>query len=124
METEETTFILVSKTGGVKAWLNAGGNPQTWTELGDISPVVVDATLEKIAFADMDGDRLEDFLLVYSGGAVKGWRNNGNLNSGTGPNWQELGVIATGVGATGDKIRFADVNGLSPYDIEFVCTAN
>jgi len=39
------------------------------------------------------------------------------LNAASGRVWQELGVIATGVGATGDKVRFADINGmfLSPH---------
>ncbi|KAL4874598.1 hypothetical protein BJY04DRAFT_224886, partial [Aspergillus karnatakaensis] len=105
-------ILYLDSNGGAEAWLNAGDG---WTSLGEIITGVDGATADNIHFADLDGDQLDDYILVYNGGAAKGWRNNGNLNKGGGPNFDELGTIATGVGAPGDKIRFGDVNGKSTF---------
>lgn len=58
------------------------------------------------------GDGLADYLIRFDGGAVKAFRNNGNLNSNSeGRNWDDLGAITNGVGAEGRKLQFADVDG-------------
>lgn len=56
------------------------------------------------------GDGLADYIIRYDGGAVKAFRNNGNL-SPDGGNWVDFGTITSGVGADGRKLQFADVDG-------------
>ncbi|KAL4874211.1 hypothetical protein BJY04DRAFT_225286, partial [Aspergillus karnatakaensis] len=109
-------LVHVDSKGAVEAWLNEGGLPTKWRSLGTIASGVPDASPEKIHFADMDGDGLDDYILVLNNGAAKCWRNTGELRNG-GTNWIDLGTVATGTGASGDKIRFADVNrdGIADY---------
>ncbi|KFY32373.1 hypothetical protein V493_00257 [Pseudogymnoascus sp. VKM F-4281 (FW-2241)] len=68
-----------------------------------------------VKFADIDGDGRDDYLWVGTDGKVLFYRNIG-LAPDEGPNagkiqYEPHGVIATGVGATGDQIRFADLDG-------------
>ncbi|OBT52546.1 hypothetical protein VE04_08544 [Pseudogymnoascus sp. 24MN13] len=68
-----------------------------------------------VHFADLDGDRRDDYLWVTTDGKVRYYRNIG-LAPDEGANagkiqYQPHGVIATGIGATGDQIRFADIDG-------------
>ncbi|WP_433608125.1 FG-GAP-like repeat-containing protein [Dactylosporangium sp. CA-139114] len=63
----------------------------------------------QIRFADINGDRRADYLVVNPDSSVKAWLNGGP--GGSGYLWQPLGVIATGIGSAGSLIRFADVDG-------------
>lgn len=108
-------YLVVADDGSVRAWRNAGnipeaGKPHKWEELGTIAAGVGEAG-SKVRFADIDGDGRADYLVVYDGGAVKAWRNTGNILSSTGRKFEELGTIATGVGEPGSKVRFADIDG-------------
>jgi hypothetical protein len=54
------------------------------------------------------GDGLVDYLVLFDGDEITGYRNTGNLNKGDGANLEEMGVIAGGVsGITGESVRFA-----------------
>ena len=68
-----------------------------------------------VLMADIDGDGRDDYLHVDSNGAVTMYWNTGRApdegaNAGQ-VQWVGLGVIATGVGARGDQVHFADLDG-------------
>lgn len=91
-------------------------SPGRWSDQGQIAAGVgADPDRTYTRFADLDGDGRADYLVVNEQGAVDAWRNEGSLSSGgTGPRhwgWFSLGRIATGIGAPGDEIQFADLNG-------------
>jgi hypothetical protein len=53
-------------------------------------------------------DGLVDYLVLFDGDEMTGYRNTGNQNKGDGANLEEMGVIAGGVsGITGESVRFA-----------------
>ncbi|MFD8998973.1 FG-GAP-like repeat-containing protein [Streptomyces abikoensis] len=66
---------------------------------------------------DIDGDGKADYVVVERDGTVRAWRNRG----GGRDEWDDLGRIATGVpGATGDQVRFADIDGDGKADYVLV----
>ncbi|MEV5897338.1 FG-GAP-like repeat-containing protein [Nonomuraea fuscirosea] len=103
-------YLMVDPQGGVRAWGNAVPSPR-WTEWGQVAAGVPGATREEVRFADIDGDGADDYLLVSPQGQVRAWINN--LPS---PTWTEWGVVAPGVGASRDEVRFADIDGDSRDD--------
>ncbi|MGX2994827.1 FG-GAP-like repeat-containing protein [Streptomyces sp. JNUCC 64] len=100
-------YLVVHDNGAVNAWLNKGGNGRGgWTSAGQIASGV-GAPGGQVRFADLNGDRYADYLVVDAAGAVRVWLNQG----GTGvAGWTASGQVASGVGAPGSQIRFADVN--------------
>ncbi|KAH7466503.1 hypothetical protein FOMA001_g15942 [Fusarium oxysporum f. sp. matthiolae] len=103
--------VALGSKGRARAWLNKGvGN---WEDIGEIAPgFKEDLSSARIEFADVNGDGRDDLLIIYGGGAVKAYLNNGNIpDVGKGRIWQPARVIAPGVGEPGRKVRFADVNG-------------
>ncbi|MFI1971492.1 FG-GAP-like repeat-containing protein [Streptomyces cinnamoneus] len=56
---------------------------------------------------DINGDGKADYLVVEDNGSVHGYVNNGGDGHG---GWIDQGIIATGTGAPGTKVRFADIN--------------
>ena len=110
-------YLVIYGGGAVKAYLNNGNLPhkspgkRIWQEGITISPGVGEPG-RKVRFADLNGDGYADFLILYDGGAVKCWLNNGNIPPRDGQRiWAEGAVVATGVGEPGDKVRFADLTG-------------
>ncbi|MFI2369247.1 FG-GAP-like repeat-containing protein [Streptomyces sp. NPDC018833] len=104
-------YLVLHKDGAVDAWLNTGGDSggtAWWTSRGRIASGV-GATMDQIRFADVNGDGRDDYLVVSADGAVKAWLNRGG-DSGGSAGWAERGQIASGVGATREQIRFADIN--------------
>ncbi|MER5199762.1 GDSL-type esterase/lipase family protein, partial [Streptomyces sp. NPDC002884] len=63
----------------------------------------------RVEAADINGDGYADYLAVAADGSVQAYINN-DKNGGN-PRWQSYGQFASGVGVSGDKIRFADING-------------
>ncbi|KAJ4307605.1 hypothetical protein N0V84_012612 [Fusarium piperis] len=104
-------IIAVDGKGRARAWLNKGVGK--WDNVGEIAPGPnEDLSSARIDFADVDGDGRADFLVVYGGGAVKAYLNNGNIpDIGKGHLWKTPIIISPGVGEPGRKVRFADVNG-------------
>jgi lysophospholipase L1-like esterase len=101
-------YLVLGQNGEVDLWLNAGGNVpggQGWTSMGRVATGV--GPRDSIRFADIDGDRRDDYLVVAANGAVSAWMNDGAERGA----WKPIGEIATGVGADAYEIRFADVNG-------------
>ncbi|MFJ8078234.1 FG-GAP repeat domain-containing protein [Streptomyces sp. NPDC096176] len=50
----------------------------------------------------------DDYLVVDAQGNVRAWQNN---HGQSGAAWINKGHIATGVGASGDQVELADING-------------
>ncbi|MFD8913911.1 FG-GAP-like repeat-containing protein [Streptomyces sp. NPDC059575] len=98
-------YLVVAADGSVKAWLN-NGTPGSWTALGTYA-TTTGAPGSQVRFADLDADGRADYLTVAADGSVKAWLNNGGVGGG---GWTELGTYASGTGASGDQVRFADVN--------------
>ncbi|WP_343069575.1 VCBS repeat-containing protein [Streptomyces olivoverticillatus] len=46
--------------------------------------------------------------MVHDDGSVGAWVNSGGSGHG---GWAEFGTFATGVGESGSRVRFADING-------------
>ncbi|EYB21918.1 hypothetical protein FG05_11578 [Fusarium graminearum] len=104
-------LISIDAKGRARAWLNKGLDQ--WESIGEIAPGLdEDLSDSRIEFADVNGDKRADYLIIYGGGAVKAYVNNGNLpNPGDRRIWQDGVVISPGVGEPGSKIRFADLDG-------------
>lgn len=67
---------------------------------------VDDVPGSKIRYADLNGDGRADYLILYDGGAVKAYINNGDYR------FDEYGTVATGVsGAPGSRVVLTDVDG-------------
>ncbi|GAB1818239.1 GDSL-type esterase/lipase family protein [Herbidospora sp. RD11066] len=101
-------YLVVGAQAQVTAWFNTpgGGGGVSWVSQGEIaSGFGIPAAL--IDFADIDGDRRDDYLVVSEWGRIWAWRNN----RGGGTTWISEGQIATGVGATRDRLFLADFNG-------------
>jgi lysophospholipase L1-like esterase len=77
-----------------------------WADRGQVAGGV-GSTLAHVQFADVNGDRKDDYLVVADNGAVTEWQNNGGDGAG---GWTGKGQIATGAGANLAHIRFADIN--------------
>jgi lysophospholipase L1-like esterase len=96
-----------TNTGAVKAWLNDA------TFLGEHSAGTiatgVGAPGSHIRFADINGDGKADYINVNSDSSIQVWLNGGPGCGGW--CWYPQGTIATGVGAPGSQIQFADLNG-------------
>ncbi|KAM7187804.1 hypothetical protein V8F33_011019 [Rhypophila sp. PSN 637] len=107
---KKVDIVSVDRQGRARAWLNEGLGK--WKDIGEIAPGLnEDLTAAEIQFADVNGDGLDDFLVVYGSGAVKAYLNNGNLPDKTKRIWQDSQVISWGVGEPARKITFADLNG-------------
>ncbi|KAK2772911.1 hypothetical protein FQN52_004812 [Onygenales sp. PD_12] len=108
-------LISVNPQGVTRAWLNKGYKDKkvTWEDIGEIAPGIDEnLATSTIEFADVNGDKRADFLVIYKGGAVKAYLNNGNFpDAGKDRNWQPSIVISPGVEEPGRKIRFSDLNG-------------
>ncbi|GGP66221.1 FG-GAP-like repeat-containing protein [Streptomyces abikoensis] len=110
-------YVVVERDGTVRAWRNRGGGRDEWDDLGRIATGVPGASGRDVRFADIDGDGKADYLVVGADGSVRAWRNAG----GGRDDWSPYGLIATGVpGATGDQVRFADIDGDGKADYVLV----
>ncbi|WP_062354088.1 FG-GAP-like repeat-containing protein [Herbidospora yilanensis] len=99
-------YLLVGDQGQVKAWLNnRAGQGGGWNYAGEVASGA--ASRDRVRFADINGDGRDDYLSVGDGGEVSAWLNVGTGNA---VSWASKGVVATGVGATRDQVRFADVD--------------
>ncbi|MGK5732827.1 FG-GAP-like repeat-containing protein [Streptomyces sp. URMC 124] len=101
-------YLVVGKYGVTKAWLNNGGTGQgSWIERGTFAGGTGEPE-DRIRFADVNGDGKADYLAVQDDSSVRAWINTGTDGRGS---WSELDGFAGGVGETGSKVRFADING-------------
>ncbi|WP_239148505.1 FG-GAP-like repeat-containing protein [Streptomyces anulatus] len=100
-------YLVVDPNGAVRAWLNKGGDGRGgWTAAGQVASGV-GVPADQVRFADVNADGFADYLSVATGGAVQAWLNKGGTGIG---GWTAAGQIASGTGAPGSSVRFADVN--------------
>jgi hypothetical protein len=109
--TKGVDIVVVDHNGRARAWVNRGQD--SWDDVGEIAPGLdEDLTSSRIEFHDINGDGLDDYLVIYGGGAVKGYLNNGNIGKDNGKRlWSGPYTISPGVGERGRKVSFADLNG-------------
>ncbi|MEU3873879.1 MULTISPECIES: FG-GAP-like repeat-containing protein [Streptomyces] len=101
-------YLVVHDDGVVKAWVNNGrSGPGRWDEFGTFA-TGVDEAGGRVRFADVNGDRKADYLVVKDDGSVRAWINKGGTGNG---GWSDPVAFASGVGESAEKVRFADING-------------
>ena len=99
-------------------------HPPNWIPQGEIS-LGYGGTRDEIRFADLNSDGRAEYLWIHPNSSVDAWLNLGGPDDG--PNaakvgWQPQGTIATGVGANGSDIQFADLNGDGRADYLWIHT--
>ena len=99
-------YLVINKFGGVTAYYNTKNFPNWGTPVNIASGVGTNR--EAIRIHDVDGDGCADYLVVAPNGQVTAYLNLGPSHF---PQWAPPVLIATGVGAPRENIRFADVNG-------------
>ncbi|KAF2787072.1 carbohydrate esterase family 3 protein [Melanomma pulvis-pyrius CBS 109.77] len=102
------------KTGAVKVHLSipdSDGKPSgNWKELGTVVSPTDDRNGTGVMFADLNGDGRDDYIYVNpKNGDVSAWINR--LEKDDVWQWQGLGKIAGGVGATNDTLQMVDIDG-------------
>jgi len=103
-------YLIVNDDGSVSWWRNTGNLNKLASsrnfEDKRLFSASVGASWNNVVIADIDGDGRADYLILYSGGSLKAWKNN------PGGTMQELGTIAPGIsGVPGDKVRIKDYDG-------------
>ncbi|MEV0613295.1 FG-GAP-like repeat-containing protein [Nonomuraea sp. NPDC050404] len=104
-----TDYAIVTGTGAVYLWTRTADGWENRGKAADGNGV--EGRGAQVRFADIDGDRDADYLVVHDDGAAEAWRNAGvAVNGGTA--WQPMGVIAEGTGqGGGEEVQFADIDG-------------
>ncbi|MFD9412495.1 FG-GAP-like repeat-containing protein [Streptomyces sp. NPDC059989] len=110
-------YLVVDDQGRARAWLNAGpatGGGWTWEWKGEVASGV-GATRDQVRFADLNGDKRADYLVLDGQGRARAWLNAGPATGG-GWTWEWKGEVASGVGAARDQVRLIDLNGDNRVD--------
>ncbi|KAL3458856.1 hypothetical protein BJX64DRAFT_291763 [Aspergillus heterothallicus] len=120
-DSKRADYIVVDKTTGQADWWknlghNDDGSWKGWSAQGQFATGPKDTvenqfkvrfTGKNVRFADLDGDKLDDYLYITPTGGVIMWRNTGQDS----PRWHSPVLVADGVGVTPDHVHFADTNG-------------
>jgi lysophospholipase L1-like esterase len=107
-------YVTIAADGVVRVWLNWSSDGFKggigWLRVNDAPPdFTAAAPASQIEFADVDGDRRDDILIVGGNGSAEAWLNK---PGGAGWNWQRFDLIASGLrGVPGKDVQFADING-------------
>ncbi|MFI8103988.1 FG-GAP-like repeat-containing protein [Streptomyces sp. NPDC086023] len=98
-------YISIATDGNVSVWLNRG--PNAWATVGRVATGTT-ADRSRVRLADYDGDGRADYWVINANGSV-----NVHLNRGgdVGGGWKDLGIVASGITAKQDQVRFADWDG-------------
>ncbi|MFD8015850.1 FG-GAP repeat domain-containing protein, partial [Streptomyces sp. NPDC059762] len=101
-------YWIVNPSGSVNVYLNQGGDGYGgWQDIGQVATgLTSDST--RVRFADFDGDRKADYLLINPDGSVNVHLNKGGDRAG---GWQHIGKVATGLTSDANRVRFADIDG-------------
>jgi len=87
--------------------------PGRWIDRGQVASGV-GATGFQIDFADINGDRRDDYLWLHPNGAVDAWINIGG-DSGSTPGWHDQGLRAVSLGEP--KCRMWDLGSPSEANL-------
>lgn len=107
-------YVVLDENAAIRVWLNRGGDVPGgggWVYRGEAA-AGTGAPFNQIRFADINGDKKDDYLIVRPGGALEAYINNGGDAadpSGWRAGWIGWGQIARG--ANSDAVEFADING-------------
>ncbi|KQX50019.1 hypothetical protein ASD33_15425 [Streptomyces sp. Root1304] len=114
-------YLVVGANGNVHAYRNSGtGTTVTWEDLGFIAAGSSGWTDSQIRFADYDGDRKADYVVIGAEGSARVLLNKGGDGYG---GWADLGVVATGSSSwTGSQIRMSDLDADGKADYLIVGT--
>ncbi|KAL4863710.1 hypothetical protein BDV12DRAFT_201841 [Aspergillus spectabilis] len=112
-------LLVLFDGGAIDGYLNTGvlnrdSSKRSWQKLsGPFAKGVNGVPGSKVRIADIDGDGLADYLVLYDGGAVEAYRNTGNVaDDPNSRNFDDWGVVAQGVsGIAGKDVYFADLTG-------------
>lgn len=115
-------IVTVAQAGGIAASGSGtspvGGPVKGWFPQGTIASGTFSGGAGTAEYADIDGDGKADYLQVNDDSSVQAWINggphdpkDGSVGGNTDWLWYPQGTIASGVGAAGSKIHFADLNG-------------
>ncbi|MFB9674776.1 FG-GAP-like repeat-containing protein [Streptosporangium vulgare] len=97
-------YVILQDLGQVRAWLN-NGIGQTWTWQGELNPGY-GYPRDWVRLEDVNGDGLDDYVVIQDKGELRAW-----LNNGPGKGWTWQGEISAGYGYPRDWVRLEDVNG-------------
>ncbi|MET9918389.1 protein kinase [Streptomyces sp. NPDC006435] len=106
-------YLLIEPDGTTTAWYNrdfqsVGGREYLdWAPPENIDGVRTEP--EEILYADIDGDKRDDRILITAKGGARAWINVGD--KGAGGEFREIGRIAKDSGVPPQEVRFADVDG-------------
>ncbi|MEU9891570.1 VCBS repeat-containing protein [Sphaerisporangium sp. NPDC051011] len=106
----DADYLVVGDNGDVSLWRN--NDVTTGGSWGPQVKYVSDLnSAGRVEFADIDGDKDADYLVVSPGGVVTAWRNDKVASVG-GSGWHKLGMIADGVEMfSSERVTFADYDG-------------
>ncbi|KAL8882684.1 MAG: hypothetical protein Q9198_000354 [Flavoplaca austrocitrina] len=112
-------YLILDTEGGLSGYLNSETKP-IWIPQGGSKSIATGlAKPELVQLADI-GDGVEDHLFIDQMGILTAYVNGGPSGGGNdGWIWYpqgDNGVINTGIGATQDQIRLADINGDKKVD--------
>ncbi|MFI0425147.1 GDSL-type esterase/lipase family protein [Spongiactinospora sp. 9N601] len=106
-------YLLIRPDGSVKAWYNKGLQVEDgrkfleWEVPQNISGPL--AAPREIRYADINGDRRADRILITAKGGARAWINEGP--GGSGGTYRDIGKIAEDAEVPPKDVQFADVDG-------------
>lgn len=106
-------YLLTKPDGTTLAWYNKGFQGKGNDKYLDWDPrQTINVALEspwEIRYADINGDKRADQILITAGGGARAWINEGPVGmSGT---YRDIGKIAGDTGVPPEDIQFADLDG-------------
>ncbi|WP_314616999.1 phosphatidylinositol-specific phospholipase C domain-containing protein [Streptomyces stackebrandtii] len=97
-------YLVVGDQGATHAYVNTGGNGRGgWSDQGVIATGSSLWLADQIRFADINADGRADYLVLDDNGAIHAYFHT-TSTTGT-VKWSDQGVIATGTGAPGYRVR-------------------
>ncbi|MFB6720212.1 FG-GAP-like repeat-containing protein [Kribbella sp. NPDC056345] len=111
--------LVLEPEGKVRAWKNCNGfAPMPWCGDSLIVAEFGTTAAERIHWADLDGDRKVEVMVLQSDGNVRAWHN---VEGFAAPPWRGDSVIIAQLGTTPPaNVKFADLSGDGRSDIAVV----
>ncbi|MFE5853615.1 phosphatidylinositol-specific phospholipase C domain-containing protein [Streptomyces sp. NPDC056500] len=102
---DRADYLVVEDNGATRAFVNAGGNGRGgWTDKGVIATGSANWLGSQVRFANISGDARPEFLILDDNGAIRSFLNTTDATTGA-IRWTDQGIVATGVGAPGHRVR-------------------